>query len=368
LFRPVLQSFTCGNLAGATEKVTAGRQATKSSNTINSQDIELLNRLFHTKTSYDVRLDCDEDAKQLLQASQTDPLIRHALLSLRALREDFNISRVHQVVTAPQAQSHEDGVQHYCMALRGLASHLSVTGSNSLKSALLCCQMFISIEQVKENYTAMIQHLIQGLRIMHEYRARPRITATEGFAPAHHDRLPLLDVFVIKLFIAPCKFANEQIRKETSGNKASACTTPAKSSRSGNLRPLAPDIKAKLTKIATSTLTFLENVAQVKTPVDAVTLLLEKTSLLDKLDIWLVDLGVIQAELDSSGHEHLSVTFKRLFHQILKVVILGTLECSLDLEGRLWVETGRLLDMASYVTDGVKMWRNCGQPGVGVNY
>jgi hypothetical protein len=228
--------------------------------------------------------------------------------------------------------------------------------------------MFISIEQVRENYMAMIQHLIQGLAIMQEYRARPSIIAKDELAPAHHERLPLLDVFVIKLFIAPCKFAHEQRKNEANRIKESICSLkPPTTSRNGNLRPLAPDIKAKLTKIATSTLLFLDKVAQVETSEGAFSLRLEKTLLLDNLDTWLVDLEVVQTELNYLGPEHLSVTFKRLFHQILKVIILGALERPPDLQVRLRVETDRLLDIACYVTAGVSTWRessNDKEPGV----
>ncbi len=141
-----------------------------------------------------MKLGCDEEARQVLQASLADPSIRHAALSLRALREDLETSGDDPASVLQQTPSYHYGLQQYNMALRSLASNLSSPDSNGLKSALLCCQIFISIEQVRKNYTAMGQHIIRGLRIMHEYRARPEFVAPNKLVPAHQDQLPLLDV------------------------------------------------------------------------------------------------------------------------------------------------------------------------------
>jgi hypothetical protein len=41
---------------------------------------------------FEVELACDEEAKQILQAGLTVPAIQHAVLSLKALREDLEAS------------------------------------------------------------------------------------------------------------------------------------------------------------------------------------------------------------------------------------------------------------------------------------
>jgi hypothetical protein len=180
------------------------------------KDISLLNRYFSTKTMFEVKLGCDEEAGQVLQASLTDLPIRHAVSSLRALREDLEMSGNIRASDFQEAPSYCYGLQQYCMALSGLASNLSSLGSDGLRLALLCCQIFISIEQVRGNYATMAQHIIQGLITMHEYRARPSFVAANRLVPAHHDQLPFLDIFVIKLFAAPCKFADPPAEADTS--------------------------------------------------------------------------------------------------------------------------------------------------------
>ncbi|KAJ5123147.1 hypothetical protein N7448_009244 [Penicillium atrosanguineum] len=310
---------------------------------ITPQDIALLSRYFSTKTIFDVRLGCDEEARQVLQASLTDPPIRHAVSSLRALREDFETSGDGRASVAQQTPSYSYGLQQYCMALGGLASNLSSLGSNGLKSALLCCQIFISIEQVRENYAAMAQHIVRGLSIMYEYRARPHVVAASRLVPAHHGQLPLLDVFIIKLFAAPCKIADPP-----------ATADPGESR---DFRTIVPHMRTKLTRITASTLEFLGKVSRVKSIGNALRLLSEKTALLDSLESWLIDLQLFQTEIGPPGPEPISVSFMRLFHLILKIVLLGVLDSSPCLYHELWTEKDRLQGVANNVEKRVRAYR-----------
>ena len=310
---------------------------------------------------FDVKLGCDEEARQVLQASLTDPPIRHALLSLRALREDLETSGDGPASVAQQTPSYHYGLQQYNMALRGLASNLSSPGSNGLKSALLCCQMFISIEQVRKNHAAMAQHIIQGLKIMHEYRARPGFIAPNKLLPAHHDQLPFLDVFIIKLFAAPCKFADPPATTEGSATASSVCLISPNQQpvESRDLRTIAPDMRTELTRIAASTLEFLAKVSQVESVGIALRLLSEKAALLDSLESWLIDLELVQTEIGPPGPEPISVSFLRLFHLILKIVLLRALDSSPDLYARLRTENDRLQGVANNVGERLRAYRMC---------
>jgi hypothetical protein len=246
------------------------------------------------------------------------------------------------------------------MALQGLASKLSSPGSNRLKSALLCCQIFISIEQVRKNYAAMAQHIIQGLRIMHEYRARPYFVATNKLVPAHHDQLPFLDVFIIKLFAAPCKFADPPATADASGTTLSVCLiSPHQQPVESRSRTIAPDMRAELTRIAESTLEFLGKVSQVESVGIALRLLSEKAALLDSLESWLIDLELVQTEIGPPGPEPISVSFLRLFHLILKIVLLGALDSSPDLYAKLRTENDRLQGVANIVGERVRDYITC---------
>jgi len=323
------------------------------------RDIDLLNRYFSTKTIFDVKLGCGEEAKQILQASLTDTSIRHAVSSLRALRENLETSGDVPASISQQTPSYDYGLQQYCMALGGLASNLSSPSPSGLKSALLCCQIFISIEQVRGNYAAMARHIIQGLGVMREYRARPGFVSANGLVPARPDRLPLLDVFIIKLFAAPCKFADPPATADVSGTTVSACPIwpHQQPVESRHLRTLAPDMRTELTRIATSTLEFLGKVSHVKSAGGALRLVSEKASLLDSLESWLIDLELVHTEMRAPGPELISVSFMRYFHQILKIVLLGALDSSPDLCAELRTENDRLQGIASNLGERVKDYR-----------
>ena len=322
---------------------------------ITPQNIDLLNRYFSIKTIFDVKLGCDEEARQVLEASLIDPPIRHAVLSLKALREDLETSGDGPASVAQPTPSYHYGLQQYSMALGGLASTLSSPGSNGLKSALLCCQILISIEQVRKNYAAMAQHIIQGLRIMHEYRARPYFAAANKLAPPHCDQLPFLDIFIIKLFAAPCKFADPPATADVSG-MISPHQQPV---RSGVLRKIAPNVRTELTRIAASTLEFLGKVSQVESVGTALRLLSEKATLLDSLESWLIDLEFVQTEIGYPSPEPISVSFWRFFHLILKIILLGALNSSPDLYAELRTESDRLQGVANNVGERVKAYRMC---------
>jgi hypothetical protein len=321
-------------------------------------DIDLLNRYFSTKTLFEVKLGCDEEARQVLQASLTCPPIRHAVSSLRALREDLETSGETPSSVLQQTPGYDYGLQQYCMALRGLAFNLSAPGFNELKSALLCCQIFISIEQVRGNYATMAQHIIQGLKIMHEYGARPVLGAANKLVPARHDQLPLLDVFIIKLFAAPCKFAEPPATPDISGTTMPVCLISPHQmpGESRGHRTIAPDMRTELTRIAASTLEFLSNVSHVKSAGNALRLLSEKTSLLESLGSWLIDLELVHLETNPPGPESLTVSFMRFFHQIMKTVLLGALDSSPDLYAKLRAENDQLQRIASNVGERVKAY------------
>lgn len=202
----------------------------------------------------------------------------------------------------------------------------------------------------------MAQHIIQGLRIMHEYRARPTFVVPNTLVPAHHDQLPLLDVFIIKLFAAPCKFAEPLATADISGTTVSMCLISPHQQpvESRDLRTIAPDMRKELTRIATSTVEFLTKVSHVESAENALRLLSDKASLLDSLESWLIDLELVHTEIRPPGPELISVSFMRFFHQILKIVLLGALDSSPDLHVELRTENDRLQGVARNVGERVK--------------
>lgn len=310
---------------------------------------------------FDVTLGCDEEARQILQASLTDARIRHAVSSLRALREGIETSGELTSSVAHNTPSYDYGLRQYCMALGGLAAILSSPSPSGVNSALLCCQMFISIEQARGNYAAMAEHIIGGLGIMREYRARPEFVADNKLVPALHGQLPLLDVFIIKLFAAPCKFADPPAAAGTGVRTVPVCVNSLAQQpvESCPFRTIAPDMRAELTMVAESIVEFLGKVSRVESAGNALGLLSEKAHLVDSLESWLNDLELVQAEIRPPGPELLSVTFMRFFYLVLRVVLLGALSSSPDLCVVLQTEHKRLQDVASNLSERVKTYKMC---------
>ncbi|KAJ4145390.1 hypothetical protein LMH87_004242 [Akanthomyces muscarius] len=310
------------------------------------QDIERLNRCFSIKTMLDVKLGCGEEAKQLLEASRTDPVIQHAITSLRALREDLDATGDGKTAITQQAPSYGYGLKQYNLALGGLVSEMSFQNSNKLKSALLCCQIFISIEQLLGNYDAMAQHIIRGLMIMHESRARPTLDGNRKLLPACRDQLPMLDVFIVKLFAAPCNFADAP--------KAGAPATPAESP---DHRTIVPDTRRDLTKISESVLKFLDEVSHVQTIGNALQLEPKRSALLHSLESWRINLDLAQPGTGEHDLEPISASFQRLFYHIMQIVLIGTLDSSPESRLQLVAENDKLQSLANVVGQRVKDYR-----------
>jgi hypothetical protein len=85
---------------------------------------------------------------------------------------------------------------------------------------------------------------------MREYRARPDFVAANKLVLAHHDQLPFPDVFIIKLFAAPCRFADPPAAADVSGTTLSVCLISSHQQpvESRDLRTIVPDMRTELTK------------------------------------------------------------------------------------------------------------------------
>lgn len=188
-------------------------------------------------------------------------------------------------------------------------------------------------------------HIIRGLNILREYRARPYLN-TNGLMPARHSGLPSLDVFIIKLFAAPCRFTEQQT------SESSSIMTPPVETRSD--RKLAPNMRAELTKVATLTIALLERTTKFQSAEQSQSLILERRDLLDNLDLWLCALESLQKETQPGEPESISDNFLRILYLILKIILLGTLETSPELDTKLRDENKQLQGLANLVNERLK--------------
>ncbi|RFN50683.1 transcriptional regulatory protein moc3 [Fusarium flagelliforme] len=321
---------TCRSFAGPNPRSDAKSRVSLESAPL---DATSLNRYFSTKTIFNVDVSCTQEAEQVLQASLTDPYIRHALLCLRTIREDL------ETMDSPEQQisSYNYGLQQYSKALSGLASNLSSPSPETLKSALLCCQVLISVEQVRGNFSAMGMHIVRGLDIMREYRARPYMVR-DVLMPANHNDLPSLDVFIIKMLAAPCKFTEQPTAEFM------MMTPPAEASAD---RKIAPNLRTGVRRIANSVIGFLGNVSLVKSKIGADELLGERKCLLDSLGEWFDDFEAAQA---AGEPRSINNCFLTLLYYIVRVVLLGSLDCG----GKSEAENEKIQSLTNEINDRLK--------------
>ncbi|KAF5586887.1 transcriptional regulatory moc3 [Fusarium subglutinans] len=132
-----------------------------------------------------------EKEARLTLAATSEPAIKHALASLNTLlrvhAERGSSSAAEQMTTSLQR-----GIPEYTNSLGALATRLVDNEVATRKAALLCCQMFISIETALNNFTSAIQHFVRGVQIMHQY-GQP--------SPDVMDEIPNVDLFTIRMFL-----------------------------------------------------------------------------------------------------------------------------------------------------------------------
>lgn len=315
---------------------------------ITLEHIERLNHYFSTKTLGNIKLDCSKEAKEILEGSLTDPLVRSAVASLVLLRQDLETVGDDWIAQLYPTTSYHHGLEQYNLALNGLTSNLSPPTTQGLRSLLLCCHIFISIEQVRKNYAAFGQHIIQGLGIMNQARARPGFVSSYKLAPSLHTNLPHLDVFIIKLFAAPCPFSDPEPDSSAHSTPSTCPLTPDTALGSN----IAPDVRSELTKIAYSILAFLDKVSKVTNLRFALILQVEKAEQLDSLERWLSRLDSLENH-GTIAARPISTCFLRLFHQILKVILLWTLDHSPGLPGDIGPENEKLQSIADDIGERV---------------
>jgi hypothetical protein len=174
----------------------------------------------------------------------------------------------------------------------------------------------------------MAQHITQGLKITDEYRVKPALVPAGILVPACREQLPLLDIFITKLFAAPCKFAEPQVTANGRGGTSVAmCSTLSyqRSIEHCTLRTITPDMRKGLSAIATSTPEFLDKVSHVESRGSALQLLSEKASILGSLESWFLDPELIHPDARNLNSEPYSVSFMRFFNHIPKVILVEAL-------------------------------------------
>lgn len=102
----------------------------------------------------------------LLQVSNAEPPLRHAVIAIGALHEDFSKKRLKY---SPENSGF--AMKQYLKAIRHLRTSLA-TGTQAPLTALLSCILFVCFDSLRGQFTAAIVHLQSGLKILRDLRDR----------------------------------------------------------------------------------------------------------------------------------------------------------------------------------------------------
>lgn len=124
-------------------------------------------RFFRTRTAVVFAGYCDSGfwGRVILQVSNTEPAVRHAVMALGSLHEYFE-SQGTAIGYDLKHKSLSFSLQQYNTAIALLSQDPSAGMRLPVEIVLICCALFISIEIPQGNYATITRHLLGGSMIL----------------------------------------------------------------------------------------------------------------------------------------------------------------------------------------------------------
>lgn len=311
--------------------------------TLTAQDITDLAARFTNKP---VPHGYEQEARATLEASQSEPAVRHALASLRSLYktlEDHGHEFPHGRLAVPTVYH---GLHEYHAAIVNLTDKLSVMDRRSCEVALVCCRLFISIGTMQRDYVSVAEHYSRGMRIMHEAATRPYLDDWGNVTPTQNGEFAKIDEFMLKIFMSPDRLSPAC----TAALRALPSDRPLTQKERMRVAQLArcevraARMKARLLLISELCLQHFDNVARLRPGADAGRVIAEKEVLLRML-------GDVQIE-GRDGEADLGPyhgRFHLLYHCGLRIAVeLSLLAPTVEIGG-LGGVFGRVAEVAGLV-------------------
>jgi len=131
-------------------------------------------RAFHFFRSYSVRamqgyFDSEFWSRLVLQASYTEPTIRHAVIALGSLHETTQ-NKDSAVRKAGKAYD-KFALQQCNKAIANLTQGLCARGQRSIEVLLMSCALFVCFEILQGNYESALTHMESGVRMYRNWQA-----------------------------------------------------------------------------------------------------------------------------------------------------------------------------------------------------
>ncbi|RDW61668.1 hypothetical protein BP5796_11560 [Coleophoma crateriformis] len=303
------------------------------------QTVSELAAQFTIKPAVGIIFSYESEARVTLGAV-SEPEVRHALDSLNHLRDTFQQYGDFAFLTSQLGPRTLRSLQEYNMAVASLASRLSDANPKSVKLALICCQLFISIEAALSNYVSALQHFVRGLQIMHQNRIRPSLDKMGRFVAsrAGYRDLPQLDLYILKLFLSPCPIQPLQI----SGTKMFDQQGQGSASTQGTIgiafdhptasqRVFAEQARIQLDSIALSISHLVDTISCLTSTAQATSILHERSRLLEQLYVWQTTFKDLYHALENEQWHptaRFCLGFTFLLHPVLRVITVLSIGAS----------------------------------------
>ncbi|MCJ1437153.1 hypothetical protein MMC27_006538 [Xylographa pallens] len=107
--------------------------------------------------------------KLILAASAQKPSLRHAIIAIGALHEDFSRKRLAPLTPSAEDQKTQFALSQYAKAMGALRRSLS-SGKEELFTALMSCILFVCFDSLRGWFESAMVHLQSGLRILRDLR------------------------------------------------------------------------------------------------------------------------------------------------------------------------------------------------------
>jgi len=150
--------------------------------------------------------------RRVLQASKTEPSIRHAVIAIGAIHQDF-ISRHENYSHSQDHLIKSFGFHQYTIAISHLHK-LMATETQRLDITLMCCILFICFDCISGNHDSAIIHLKAGLKILEDIKEQnvQALACVETNPALEWERefAPLL----LALGVQAASFVNPKYRKD----------------------------------------------------------------------------------------------------------------------------------------------------------
>jgi hypothetical protein len=106
----------------------------------------------------------------ILQASSVDSSLRHAVIAIGSLHEEFANNRL-SYYKGQDARGVEFAVNQYAKAIGHLRNSLS-SGKHGPMMALMSCILFVCFDSLRGHFDSAMVHLQSGLKILRDISAR----------------------------------------------------------------------------------------------------------------------------------------------------------------------------------------------------